>query len=331
MRVIDLLSRRLLETDGKFGIEIEVEGAGLAIPRNKYWKVEADGSLRNRPECCEYVFAKPLDHEEAIKAVNWLVDKHKENGTVCNWSFRCSTHVHLNVQKMPVTTLLKLVYTYYIFENLLVKWAGKDREGNRFCLRLADSAEIPFTLEQVFSSNLADINENAIRYAALNLGSLRKYGSIEFRALSGTTDVKRINSWLNAIISLEKYAQEAESIESIFNEAKENINDLGRKVFKEFYKELYSKGWEQSALYNLSCNINCINLYEEVINNEADYHKLVQQQKQERELFEKIRAEQLAALREQEQAHAEENGLGAELGPAKLARALAKARRAAPQ
>ena len=54
MRVIQCL--RLSPKAGMFGVEIEVEGAGLDIPENKFWRQEADGSLRSKPECCEYVF-----------------------------------------------------------------------------------------------------------------------------------------------------------------------------------------------------------------------------------------------------------------------------------
>ena len=49
MRVIDIYNRRMAPTEGDFGIEIEIEGDRVTIPRNQYWNQEADGSLRPKP------------------------------------------------------------------------------------------------------------------------------------------------------------------------------------------------------------------------------------------------------------------------------------------
>ena len=296
MRVIQCL--RLFPKAGMFGVEIEAEGAGLDIPENKVWRQEADGSLRAKPECCEYVFKEPLSYEDSITAVGWLNAQHKKNGTVLNWSFRCSTHVHLNVQEMELSALLRLVYLYYIFENLLVKWSGEEREGNRFCLRLKDSSEIPFVVENIFRNSLRGVNENQVRYSALNLGSLIKYGSVEFRSLSGTTDRERLSKWLNGITNLRDYAVQAKSLQELFEKAKGNLNAFGKEVFGEFFSELRYMNWEFDALYNMSLCINFIPLYEEVLENEKDFDRRLQEREQQRKAGEERLAEMLNANKE---------------------------------
>ena len=296
MRVIQCL--RLRPKAGMFGVEIEAEGAGLDIPENKFWRQEDDGSLRARPECCEYVFKEPLSYKDSITAVGWLNAQHKKNGTVLNWSFRCSTHVHLNVQEMELSALLRLVYLYYIFENLLVKWSGEEREGNRFCLRLKDSSEIPFVVEHIFRSSLRGVNENQVRYSALNLGSLIKYGSVEFRSLSGTTDRERLSKWLNGIISLRDYAVKAKSLNQLFEKAKGNLNSFGKEVFGEFFSELRYMNWEFDALYNMSLCINFIPLYKEVLENEKDFDRRLQEREQQRKADEGLLAEMRNANKE---------------------------------
>ena len=296
MRVIQCL--RLLPKAGMFGVEIEVEGAGLDIPENKFWRQEGDGSLRAKPECCEYVFKEPISYKDSITAVGWLNAQHKKNGTVLNWSFRCSTHVHLNVQEMELSALLRLVYLYYIFENLLVKWSGEEREGNRFCLRLKDSSEIPFVIENVFRNSLRGLNENQVRYSALNLGSLIKYGSVEFRSLSGTTDRERLSKWLNGIISLRDYAVQAKSLNQLFEKAKGNLNSFGKEVFGEFFSELRYMNWEFDALYNMSLCINFIPLYKEVLENEKDFDRRLQEREQQRKADEERLAEILNVRKE---------------------------------
>lgn len=278
MRVIEKLPHLELK-EGIFGIEIEVEGAALNIPRNPYWKVDHDGSLRANPECVEYVLRQPLKYDDSILALEYLNQQHEDNGSVLNWSYRCSTHVHVNVQAEEVLTVLRLAYIYYIFENLLVKWSGNEREGNRFCLRLQDSYEISQTIANVFSEPFEHIDENRIRYAALNFASLRKYGSVEFRSLSGTTDKARIDKWLKMLLAILQAARLDQSVSDIFYNSREDLNSYGKKVFgEELFQELYYEGWECEAKFNLSLNINLINLYKDVADEEARVRELQQRE-----------------------------------------------------
>jgi len=225
-----------------------------------------------------------------------------------------------------VSHLFRLVYLYYIFENLLVKWSGEEREGNRFCLRLADSAEIPIQIRNIFQGNLRPIEENQIRYSALNLASLRKYGSIEFRSLNGTTDRERITKWLTIINKLDEYSAKAKDIETLFKEATENLNEMGIRVFGEaLFKELYFSGWEFSSLYNISLCINFFETYNKVLQNDANYHKQLQQRQREREAFERIHQEVARAQEQRKPAEAPRKRRGAQLGAEEFVRAFAQA------
>ena len=85
MRVIQCL--RLRPKAGMFGVEIEAEGAGLDIPENKFWRQEADGSLRSKPECCEYVFKEPLSYEDSITAVGCTKLRTSWRYNLCHRAF----------------------------------------------------------------------------------------------------------------------------------------------------------------------------------------------------------------------------------------------------
>lgn len=318
MRVIDKLPH-LDRKDGVFGIEIEAEGANLQIARNPYWKMEQDGSLRNNPECCEYVFKLPMSFTDSMLAIDYLNDQHKANGTILNWSYRCSTHVHVNMLEEEITTVLRLAYIYYIFENLLVKWSGNEREGNRFCLRLQDSYEISQTIANTFSQPLEHIDENRIRYAAFNLASLRKYGSVEFRSLSGTTDKVRLEKWLTMLNSLLEASRIEQSVSDIFYNSREDLNAYGKKVFGDaLFSELYYEGWEREAKFNLSLNINLINLYKDVIDEEARVRELQQRKPKPKKAQEPVAVQ---ALEDQWlEVQAEARGLGDQLGAVDPAR-----------
>jgi len=299
--------------DGKYGIEIEVEGSNLQIPANTKWKMVEDGSLRHNPECCEYVFKKPLSYVDALDAISWLNNKHEDNESELNWSFRCSTHVHVNVQKWSVSKLLRFIYYYYLFENCLVKWSGKEREGNRFCLRIQDSYHISNIISDAFLSNLREIPQNHVRYSALNLGSLPKYGSIEFRSLEGTTSRVRIQKWLDFIECLEEAADSGVSIAMTLENLRVSSENVAKAVFGDSFEELRYEDWESDTLYNASLNISMVELEREVLRNEEDFDIRLQQQQQKRKAAEE-QAERKAAEARKQQMEAEAQQAANQLG-----------------
>lgn len=280
MKVKECLNFNKVYKDG-YGLEIECEGAHLGISNNDFWTVHEDHSLRPNPQCCEYVLNGPMSYKDTLAAVSWLNNEHTENGTKFNWSFRCSTHVHVNMQNKKITDLFKTVYIYYLFENLLTKWSGEEREGNRFCLRLQDSYRIVEQLDRIFTTNLKDIREDNIRYAALNLGSLRKYGSIEFRSLNGTTNYARIKSWLDFINCIVNAAERYGDVLDILNALRESPEKLADDVFGELFNELKFDGWEREVVYNSSLSIGLVDIYKKVKGHEEDYAALLQQREQE--------------------------------------------------
>lgn len=211
------------KTEGDFGVEIEVEGRGLAVIDNARWTTTDDGSLRgNYPDQrSEYVLKNPLPLKAAVAAVNELAGWHERSGSVHNFSFRTSCHVHVNVQEMEEEQVLNMLYTYYIIEKVLIRFCGESRVGNRFCLRAYDAEEILAMLADVFRNGIVRTNEygvDNIRYAALNLAALRKYGSVEFRSMRGTMDTKVLTLWLTALASLREYGKKCASPADVYED-----------------------------------------------------------------------------------------------------------------
>ncbi len=206
---------------GDFGVEIEVEGAGLVEVNNKYWNSVHDGSLRG--ESFEYVFKKPLIQKDSDIALGSLRECLK--GSILKFSFRTSVHVHVNVQELEYTQLLNMIYTYLLIEEPLMTFCGKERKGNRFCLRLQDAEGILDTLIPMFRvmDYIGDIREDEIRYSAINLAALQKFGSLEFRAMQGNLDIKRISTWTKALFNLREFSKSIDNprgVLEIFNNNK---------------------------------------------------------------------------------------------------------------
>ena len=190
---------------GELGIEIEMEGDDLPDVDDVYWKTERDGSLRDGKE---YVLKAPVSLEETSAALLSL--KAELTDSKPSFSFRTSVHVHLNVQEMTHKEICSLIYLYYLLEEPLMTYCGRSRKGNRFCLRLQDADGVINNLRLLFNVGMEfavnNIDQDAVRYSALNIASLPKYGSLEFRAMEGNIDINRLNIWLLAITKLKKAA-----------------------------------------------------------------------------------------------------------------------------
>lgn len=206
---------------GDFGIEIECEGANLpVIPAGTAWNQCDDGSLRGEYPLSrsEYVLRKPLNIDECDAAIKYLIEQGAKCKSVFNFSFRTSVHVHLNVTELTVNQYLNLVYTYYIIEEALIRYCGDERVGNRFCLRLRDADNLVNHLTMLFNDTarvLYRLNLEELKYAAINLAATPRYGSLEFRGMSGNLNPDYIRVWLKALGSLREFATKFENPKKI--------------------------------------------------------------------------------------------------------------------
>lgn len=213
----ELLAQR--EQAGDFGIEIEVEGRGLPeLAGNRYWRTEEDNSLRNGGR--EYVFKKPLGIQYIHAVLRNLVSEFEKAEAAPEFSFRTSVHVHMNMQQLEVPHIFNTIYTYLLLEGVLMNFCGDSRKANRFCLRAQDAEYLMDVLTDLFrrgDGGLRDIPNNFVRYSAINIEALLKYGSLEFRAMQGNMDVERIFSWCKGLGNIRTFACKFKNPAEIYN------------------------------------------------------------------------------------------------------------------
>ncbi len=203
----------LPQTEGDVGIEIEMEMADVLSYNSDMhptWRLEEDGSLKGYGY--EWVMNNPCPFDEVKKEMDLFTEKLAVGGNKIVPTIRAGVHVHVNMQKNTLGDVYKLAACYYPLETVLARFCGAGRSGNLFCLRARDAEEIIFKLEESLNHNKQFylMRTNNLRYAALNYQSLFNYGSLEFRGLGTTADLKNIAVWVEIIRRIKEYAVASE-------------------------------------------------------------------------------------------------------------------------
>lgn len=237
-------------TKGDIGVEIEVEGRNLPA-MGMYWRNDRDGSLMG--ESFEYVLGVPMSLPEVKKALDYMDDEWKNNSTVIHDAVRAGVHVHINCQHLSLVQLYNFITAFLILENCLVKWCGKTREGNLFCLRSKDATYLINRLIDATGNRKQMrhvLHTDILRYAALNVKALGDYGSLEFRSMRSTRDLNVIYKWAELLYNLRELSVKYEDPQRIIQE----FSMEGPVSFLETFLGDYAK--EVSSLYQTKADLS---------------------------------------------------------------------------
>lgn len=271
MKVREILERHYGQhcmrfLDGRYyGIEIEVEGANLprAIPS---WTAKQDGSLRPNPQCLEYISTNPTSFKERRAHLQAFADATKESRF--NLSHRCSVHVHRNITHLPVDRLFKVIATFFMLEPLLSGWCGKSRAGNRFCLRAMDCGDHGEKVARAIYGGFTNVDPAKFKYSSLNIATIPRMGTLEFRGLAATVDTDRILKWIDIIECLFKYSLKDEPVQVMQERVFSDFPALVKDVFGKHAEELFTDEAVQAECeYAASINYNLCT-WEEAIKKE---------------------------------------------------------------
>lgn len=247
--VRDLYQRKA--TKGEIGIELETIGKNLPEVFNDtpLWGIHNDDSVKPREGemAKEYVLNQPISRgkvSEALQALQkeWTTSKSEiAEGRISN-----SVHIHINAQTLTIQQVYTWLALYYLFEELLVRWAGNDRVANLFCLRARDAeAVIQLLKDSARKDNfISGWNSTNYRYAAANICALPKFGSLEFRALRGTGKIDVINAWVEMLLAIkDKSLKYRDPVHVLSDFSQRSPFGLIRHVFPEQYRSIF---WSQS-------------------------------------------------------------------------------------
>ena len=221
------------------GIEIETEFTTIPNIETRElplgWRRKSDGSLRNAG--LEFYLRCPINYVSVPEMVIKLGTHLQEQGFVLAKTDRAGVHIHLNCQNKEMEEIKNIIFIYSVVEELLLEYCGDNRVGNVFCLRQQDAASIFQRLFTLFETDdFIAISGTTIRYSALNLSAILKFGTLEFRSLETPDSFEKwrqIGDWVSIIKRIEDAGRQYSPRAVV-----EMLPRLGpRQWLKEIFKE----------------------------------------------------------------------------------------------
>lgn len=228
----------------RIGIEIEVEN--IAVDRATMvplpWTVKGDGSLRNNG--VEFI-SVPILPQDVSLAMASLYGYFKGSGMRPDFSWRTSTHVHLEANQMSVSEFKNFVLLYLIFEDSLFQFSNPGRrETNIYCTPLSRTnyqilrALLQAEDDETFVRVLSELPRKIFKYSALNLSHIFGYGTVEFRHLGGEKNPSKVCNWLGLLLKLFESSTRLSRQEIERNVRELNTNSFYRHFLSEVFGNL---------------------------------------------------------------------------------------------
>ena len=214
------------------GIELEIENFSIEFEQ-RFGGITftADGSLRSSPKG---IGIEAITQPVAIQFVPSLLTGFykKFEITADNYTERCSTHVHFNVQHLTLDQISTICLVYQTVERLLFRYIGHNRGENIFCVPW-NQCNLSYNIVSKIAADSSNAFRRWQKYSALNLIPITTQGTMEFRHLYGTCDVALIVEWISIIAKMFEYAQRV-----TLDEAKKEI--VGMNTVSNYHEWLTS-------------------------------------------------------------------------------------------
>lgn len=192
-----------------FGIELELEDIDYDRVENiiwAHWSIHGDGSLQANGR--EFVLAGPRGGNQLIAALDefYQADIQATNG------LRTSTHIHINASDLSVGELRTMLVVSYTVEAALFRWIGENRKWCGYAMPLTEmpSARLRNLLTASrLRSMLQSItpSRNNDRYYGVNVGSIAKHGTVEYRHFPGKPTRAELEEWLDFVRAMKTAGQ----------------------------------------------------------------------------------------------------------------------------
>lgn len=200
-----------LMSDRKYGVEIEIvtntshealaeafsdadipcQNEPWGSPTRSYWKTTTDSSIRRDDyEYAVEIVSPPLVGASGLSEIRKVCDVLKDVGASVNRS--CGLHVHVDAEGLEARNIRNVVSAWMRYEIVIDSFLPPSRRrDNGHCYPLPKANHMILTGARSKRRVERLANPDG-RYYKLNLKSLSKHGTIEFRHHSGTCEAEKI-------------------------------------------------------------------------------------------------------------------------------------------
>lgn len=252
----------------KFGVELEVKFSGdkteiIEALKNRgikvrqrwsgsihtvlenAWKVVADGSVQGGWE----IVSPPMSDMNDLRIVCEVL-----NELGCSVDKQCGLHVHHEASDLDLNSLKNVYEIYNKYElDVIHELLPVSRRNNAYCKPLTT------VIEDVRKCNSIDEMKehwnigggygghyDSCRYKSINFRAYRVYGTLEFRAHSGSIDFEKISNWILFTHKIIEVATEKKVIRPVTEKRKLKWQESVQHSSYDLYKELGIGGTELS-------------------------------------------------------------------------------------
>jgi len=251
--------------DVLFGVEIESEGiTSLNGLHRGLWNVTTDGSLRGDHKY--EAVSVPVSNDRLEEAIYQYCEIAREYAEPFSW--RCGTHVHMNMLDCSGSNIASTMLTSYAADNYFYAAGDEARRANYNCRPvslLVPMAEYLGTAARHmykghFQKGITAMRANSSpspsgrnsngeqRYVGMNWYALPKLGTVELRHFPGSRDETTIFRWIHMAVCLRQFGRN-NNIAQVRDAINSGADVFGQAVFGDLWPRVQYPGhdtdWEE--------------------------------------------------------------------------------------
>jgi hypothetical protein len=214
------------------GIELEIEGLNLPSPV-PHWNSKPEGSLQNG---IEYI-TKPIKADAVEVYVDNLRKYIQLSGGEIKPSYRCSTHIHVNMLPEATSDMLGFYVIFMMFEPLFLTLCGNQRNGNLFCMSSYDTGDAVILFNTlcriVHQTRTHGFGFSRGKYSSLNADRLSDLGTLEVRSFPLSVDGFTVSKWVKWLMNMRQMARDEtdKTYRGLWKQVRQNGDISALKIF----------------------------------------------------------------------------------------------------
>ena len=240
----DALARAITDA----GVQCAAEGYNHAT--RSYWKIVTDAS-------CGLEMVSPiLQGENGFQQLKTVLDTMAEMGCTVNRS--TGVHVHLEAADLTALDVKNIVTRYADNEAEIDTWFPRSRRAsnNQYCSPVSQGIDVSFRNvdEGALDAERATSAQSYMRhrFCKVNLASLSRYNTIEFRQHAGTTDFNKVSNW---VMFLQHFVEQSRKVKAASGPSIRYWATGGTKAFAELREQIEAAGGYMKSAGNGSWKI----------------------------------------------------------------------------